>query len=435
VRPLHVANLTSSVSRQAGGLFESVRHLSQSTSKPGRCEVTVVGLVDEHAAADRPCGAPLEVRPAGEHSSRRALQADLSRWAPLEVRLHAVRGPRRFSYSPRLVAGLGELSPYLVHLHGIWQYPAVAALRWARRTGRPLIVSPHGMLEPWSLQRSKWIKRLAALVYQRACLEKAACIRATSRLEHDSIRQAGYRNQIAVVSNGVELPDLPADTRVCNPKPKRVALFLSRIHPKKGLMNLLRAWASVQNSQPSTLRLLTSSPTTLLTSSSTTLNPQRFDWLLRIVGPDECDHLSELKVETHRLGISKTVQFEGAVYGDARTRCYLGADLFVLPSCSENFGLVIAESLACRVPVITTRATPWAELESARCGWWIETGLDPLVAALRDAISKTPADLAEMGARGRRLIEEKYTWEPIGRRMLEVYEWAAGAGPKPDCVS
>jgi glycosyltransferase involved in cell wall biosynthesis len=273
------------------------------------------------------------------------------------------------------------------------------------------------MLEPWSLQRSKWVKRLAALIYQRACLERAACIRATSRLEHDSIRQAGYRNRIAVIPNGVDLPDLPAHARIRNPKPPRVALFLSRIHPKKGLMNLLRAWASVQNPQPSTL------------------NPQRFDWLLRIVGPDECNHLSELKVEAGRLGISNRVQFEGAVYGDARTRCYLDADLFVLPSWSENFGLVIAESLACRVPVITTRATPWADLESARCGWWIETGVDPLVAALRDAISKFPENLAEMGARGRRLIEEKYTWEPIGRRMLEVYEWAAGAGPKPDCLS
>jgi len=277
------------------------------------------------------------------------------------------------------------------------------------------------MLEPWSLQQSKWVKRLAALLYQGACLEKATCIRATSDLEKEGIRKAGYRNRIAVIPNGVELPSLPAETGVCDARTPRVALFLSRIHPKKGLLNLLRAWAVVQGAEAR--------------GRKSAVRGQGSEWGLRIVGPDECAYLAELKTEAERLGITETVQFRGRAYGAARTRCYLDADLFVLPSYSENFGLVIAEALACQVPVITTRATPWSELETARCGWWIETGVDPLVAALRDAFSRAPAELCQMGEAGRRLITTKYTWGPIGRNMLEVYEWAVSRGPKPGCVS
>ena len=106
----------------------------------------------------------------------------------------------------------------------------------------------------------------------------------------------------------------------------------------------------------------------------------------------------------------------------------------MLPTFSENFGLVIAEALACEVPVITTRATPWQELDDHRCGWWIETGVEPLVAALREAFALDPSTLHEMGVRGRSLIEQKYTWEPIGRSMLEVYEWMLGRRPKPACI-
>ena len=389
MKPIRVLNLTSSVSRQSGGLFESVRHLSQSTDESGRCEVTVVGLQDQFSADD------------------------IARWAPLEVRLHAVRGPRKFRYSPSLYAGLLEHNPDLLHLHGIWQYPSLAALRWARRTRRPYIVSPHGMLEPWSLQQSKWLKRLATLLYQRACLEKAACIRATSDLERDSILRAGYQNNIAVIPNGVQLPLLPLARSPRPPGQPRRALFLSRIHPKKGLLNLVCAWAMISKFE---------------------IRGQRFGWELRIVGPDEGGHLAEVQAKVRALGLEGQITFPGEVWGEGKTQLYADSDLFILPSYSENFGLVIAEALACQVPVITTRATPWGELESTGCGWWIETGVDPLVAALRDALSKAPAELAEMGERGRRLIEAHYSWGQIGRQMVETYEWMLGRGPKPAFV-
>jgi glycosyltransferase involved in cell wall biosynthesis len=106
----------------------------------------------------------------------------------------------------------------------------------------------------------------------------------------------------------------------------------------------------------------------------------------------------------------------------------------VLPSKSENFGMVVAEALAARTPVITTKGAPWQELETHRCGWWIDMGVESLIEALEKAMSHSPVELHEMGRRGRQLVEEKYTWDRVAGQMIEVYEWLLGRGPRPDCV-
>jgi glycosyltransferase involved in cell wall biosynthesis len=182
-------------------------------------------------------------------------------------------------------------------------------------------------------------------------------------------------------------------------------LFLSRIHPKKGLLNLIRAWAALRPSS----------------------------WQLCIAGPDEAGHLAEVKKLAHALHLD-TIHFLGESWGQDKTNLLLSSDLFVLPSYSENFGLVIAEALACGLPVITTRATPWQELHHRRCGWWIDLGVAPLVQALKAALSTPPEVLRAMGCRGRALVQSSYSWEPIGRRMVEVYQWMLNRRTQPEDV-
>jgi glycosyltransferase involved in cell wall biosynthesis len=375
-------HVTPSVSRLAGGLFESVRHLSHSVHAASRVPVTVLGLQDQRTSEDS------------------------HQWTPLPVRTQPVLGPRNFGYSPQLVRDLFTSRPSLVHLHGLWRYTSFAVWRWSVRTGRPYIVSPHGMLEPWALRQSSWKKRCALLLYTGACLRRAACLRATSNAEALNIRHAGFTNPIAIVPNGVRCPrELPPPVEKAEVRNGRV-LFLSRIHPKKGLLNLIQAWA--------------------------VLRPA--NWELSIVGPDECGHLAKVRALVHALGLEDKVHFLGELWGEAKTDLFLGSDLFVLPSFSENFGLVVAEALASGVPVITTRATPWKELEDRRCGWWIEIGVQPLVDALRAALATPRGELREMGKRGHELVKRNYCWERIGTKMVEVYEWMLSRRDKPGCV-
>lgn len=189
------------------------------------------------------------------------------------------------------------------------------------------------------------------------------------------------------------------------PDQPRVALFLSRVHPKKGLLELVRAWAQAA--------------------------PQ--GWRLRIAGPDEGGHWAEVARELERLGLGAAVEYLGPVVGEAKAVLYRQADLFVLPTFSENFGLVVAEALTYGVPVITTRGAPWADLETYGCGWWIDTGVAPLVAALRQALALSDAERQAMGARGRDYVQ-RYDWDRIAAETLALYRWVLGQGGRPACV-
>ena len=180
---------------------------------------------------------------------------------------------------------------------------------------------------------------------------------------------------------------------------------MSRINPTKGLLNLAFAWKQV--------------------------TMEFRDWCLVIAGPDEMGHISEVQAA---LGGTERVHFLGALTGDERLAAYAAAELFVLPTLSESFGLVVAEALAAGVPVITTKGAPWQELEEHGCGWWIDIGSEPLEAALRRALLRTSDELAVMGIRGRNLVVRKYSWSTIGREMISVYKWILGQGECPPCV-
>ena len=385
-----VTHISGCISREAGGLFQSVRHLTQETTHHN-IDINVLTLLDQFT------------------------QEDLPQWSPLEVYAYPVVGPRRFGWSPGLARHLEASNTQIVHLHGVWQYSTIALLRWARRTERPYVISPHGMLEPWALQYSRYRKAIVSWLFQKACLAEANCLRATAASELESIRLLGLTNPVALIPNGVPFPrDLPVRSpRSANARKR--ALFVSRIHPKKGLLNLVNAWGRLLNTEagPGIAR----------------------DWELVLVGPDEGGHLAQVMGAVRAAGLERHISYAGEVWDEAaKNECYAGADLFVLPTYSENFGLVIAEAMSCGVPVITTHGTPWAELETHRCGWWIEIGEEPLFHALQTALVTPAETLREMGLRGRKLIEDKYSWKVPGRQMAEVYEWLAGRRDRPECV-
>jgi len=152
-----------------------------------------------------------------------------------------------------------------------------------------------------------------------------------------------------------------------------------------------------------------------------------------IAGPDNGGYLPKMKKLAGDLRLQR-VRFIGPVYGEEKTAAYQQADLFVLPTYSENFGMSVAEALAAGTPAIVTRGAPWEGLESNNAGWWIDIGIDPLVDALKASMSQPPEVLYGMGEQGKKWMDREYSWPSIGERMTKTYDWLLNGGDRPDWV-
>jgi glycosyltransferase involved in cell wall biosynthesis len=291
----------------------------------------------------------------------------------------------------------------ILHAHGLWLMPNVYPAWACRRAGKPFVLSPRGMLGEAALAFSAGRKRAFWRLLQASALADAACLHATAETERDEIRAMGLGNPVAVIPNGVDVPPpAPGSAR------ERAVITLGRIHPKKGLSNLVQAWAAIE--------------------------PRFPDWRLRIVGPDENGHADQLRAQAAEAGLRR-VSIEPALYDEAKTAALQVASLFVLPTLNENFALTVAEALAAGTPVIATKGAPWAGLASRGAGWWIDIGPEPLIAALTEAMSAPPERLAAMGAAGRTWMSESFSWTSVAGEMRAVYDWLAGEGQPPASVS
>jgi glycosyltransferase involved in cell wall biosynthesis len=309
--------------------------------------------------------------------------------------------------SPAMYRGMRRsvISADVVHSHGLWIAPNVYAGKAANHGGKSLVVSPRGMLAPGALQFSRMKKRIIWRLWQGPAYRNATLWHATSHQEADDIRGFGINAPIAVIPNGVDLTDQLASHAPA--KSIRTVLFLSRIHPKKGLPSLIHAWEELSKDRP--------------------------DWQLVIAGPDESGHRAALEKTVQQRQISR-VSFRGPVYGKAKDGLLADADLFVLPTISENFGIAVAEALAAGVPAIVTNGAPWSGLETEKCGWWVKQGVEPLLTALKEATALSASHRKAMGLRGREWMQRDFGWEAIGQQMAFAYRWIIGHGDCPPYV-
>lgn len=378
-----------------------------------------------------------------------------------------------------------EKSIDALHLHGLWLPILRNSSIWAQNESVIWVCSPHGMLMPWALNHKKWKKRLAYLLYQKRILQNTTAFHACSEQEAQNLRRMGLKQPIAVIPNGVRLPnledggmkvgnlkpevesggmkvgDLRAENltesdslemvnrerfvpegfqrrvpngRLCNKPeggrfvgksleasslspqlsalkpqssnlipPRKTAFFLSRINPVKGLPMLLDAWKSVA--------------------------PE--GWQLVIAGNDDENHLPIVEAKIRELGLADQVTLLGPLFGEAKDQAFREADLFLLPSFSENFGIVVTEALSYQVPVLTTTGCPWQILEDRGCGWWVDPNPKGIESGLRAALGTSDAERVVMGQRGRQLVEEKYQWPEIADKFYRFYDWVHRGGAKP----
>lgn len=407
---MRIAFVMSSVSRMAGGCFGAVVGMSRGLAQIDSLQVETFGVADEYSADDLP------------------------QWRPVPVHQSAAFGPARFRYSPTMwrdiVAGRFDVLDSL----SLWGYQAIVVNKVHARKRTPYVLAPHGQLDSWALRRSQWKKQLMLRLYAQKSLEKAACIHALNEAELHSIRQFGLRNPVCVIPNGIELPEIGKRTAESRDTPwheqiehkRKVLLYLGRIHPKKGLVNLLRAWAATLNSKPSEIN----------------------SWCLAIAGWDEVGHEAELKQLASELGLlfsdvrhqkaavsgQWSVVFLGPQFGEDKKACYRACDAFILPSFSEGLPMTVLEAWAYGKPVVMTPQCNLPEGFVADAAISVDPTKESLEQGLMDLFHAPSSHLQALGNNGRKLVQERFSWPRIAEEMKTVYDWVLGGGSPPACI-
>jgi glycosyltransferase involved in cell wall biosynthesis len=367
-----------------------------SYSVPRLCEALAVAGAETTLLSVAGAEGPRDVFSKGYRDQRFAWN-----YAHLPI-LRRLRSSSALSLALRNLAETADI----IHNHGLWLIPNVDAGWTAARARKPAVVSPRGMLSPTALAFSRLKKRAFWGLLQGPSIRQAACIHATSEREYQEIREFGLTSPVAIIWNGIDLPNSVAEPGR-RASADRLVLSLGRLHRIKGLDRLVRAWAKIEAVRP--------------------------NWRLRIVGSSEAGHRDELMALAMALGLAR-VSIEEPAYGEAKQTAYRDADLFVLPTTNENFGITIAEALAAGIPAISTKGAPWSGLETERCGWWIDHGVEPLAAALADATAMPVEALSAMGVRGRAWMARDFSWNRVARDMLDVYRWLKGAAETPPTI-
>ena len=300
----------------------------------------------------------------------------------------------------------------IAHINGIYTYPVTIGARLARRLNKPYLIAIRGGLEPWRYNQKHWKKSAFFRTILRPLLKLANAIHVTSEDEMHSCMDLGLNGPFAIIPNGIRLddfadvPDPSAGKELWpNFKGRRVVLFLSRLAKEKGLDMLLEIWGRINHRHP--------------------------DTLLAIAGPDDRGYEKYVRDLIQKERLSQSVCLLGNVTGQKKLMLYSCSDIFILPSYSENFGNVIAEALACAVPVITTKGTPWKDIELHDCGKWTNVQADAIEDALYCLLKMPSAELTNMGQRGQKLICQNYTWDIAARRMRNVYNCILGKSKTP----
>lgn len=301
------------------------------------------------------------------------------------------------------LAILEKIHPDVFHSNSCWEPLCSMTVFWTNTLRKErnefknlkIVYSPHGMLEPYAISRHYWIKKLPAiLLYQKRALKNCDLIHSTADTEKNNLIKLGWNKNIKVIANCVQIDKIEIKKTW---KKTHKILFLSRIHPKKGINFLIEAVGQ--------------------------LKEEMREYTITIAGLGEEGYVNELKELAIKNGVPELFEFIGPVFGSTKWPLYRNADLFVLPTISENFGIVVPEALASGTPVISTNGAPWEILNEYHCGWCTDVGTNPTIDALIKFLACSESDLERMGRKGRDLVEEKYSSISVAKQFVDMYHF------------
>lgn len=362
------------------------------------------------------CDAGVEVEVFANEDSDSA--TDLATWEPLPVSLARTIGPSRFGFAPSLPEALVTAQLEVVSTHGLWRYTSRATSLWHARTGKPYVVSPHGMLDPWALRNSPKRKRAAGWLFEDRHLDRANCLRALCQSEATAIRDYGLRNPVAIIPNGVVLPELdgnpvPGWSRVDSLAGARILLSIGRLHPKKNLLALIQGWKQLRDARARGID----------------------EWRLVIAGWDEGGYAGELKACVDALGLTSQVWLPGPLFGQEKEAAYRNASAFIIPSLSEGLPMVVLEAWSYALPVLMTAECNLPEGFAARAALPMGTSAEAMATTLADLFLLNNPEKTAMGQRGRELCARDFNWPRIATQTKELLHWVLGEKARPDFVS
>lgn len=318
-------------------------------------------------------------------------------------------GPKRLGFSKSMYHYLKRLAVQkkinILHTHGMWMMPNIYTYRISKKFNIPLVYSPRGSLSEWAMSNGSMAKFLFYPLYQHNALKQASLFNASAISEYDDIRNNGFAQPVSIIPNGVHVPRKKVEPY----NKSKTILFLSRIHPKKGIESLLKAWFKIQKKFP--------------------------DWDIKIVGKGKKHYIKSLNEIIRDLKLER-VNILDPVYGKDKEKMYRQSSLFILPTHSENFGMVVAEALANSLPVIVSNKAPWEKINHINCGWCVEDKVESYAKSLDIALNTPSEILLQMGKRGMDWMKEDFSWPSIALKTLQTYKWMENfsVDEKPDWI-
>ena len=282
----------------------------------------------------------------------------------------------------------------IIHCFGIWKPFYIKLFYYAKKFKKKIIISPLGSLEPWALDQKKFKKQLAWNFYQQKIINECDYVHATSDLEKSHLLELGVKSPIKLIPHGVILENHKIKKEIGNIK--KEALFFSRIHEKKGILELLNSWKEI--------------------------NPP--NWILKIYGPvSDQNYMNLIKKSIDLLSLKEKVIIFDPVFNPVeKEKIYLNSDCFLLPSKSENFGMSVVEALSYGLPILTTEGTPWKILKDIKGGIIINFSQKNLTDSLRQLFKMNNDDLINMGQNGRNYLMERFDMNNVIKNYIKFYK-------------